>query len=88
MDHRLCKTTYIATNTTTTIDSNHSNVNIHTIVCPIALTGTATFQDVGSPTTYFVLPIGTIGTIILDAVFPNGLAVVTSAADKLLVTTY
>lgn len=80
------KPTYISTQTTTTIYTG-GNVQIHTVICPIALTGTATFQDTGSPTTYFVLPIGSIGCFILDCNFPNGLAVVTSAADKLIVST-
>lgn len=78
--------TYISTATTTNITTG--NVQIHTIVCPIALTGTATFQDrAGSPVAYFVLPIGSIGTFIFDVNLPNGLAVVTSAADKLIVNT-
>lgn len=80
------QTKYIATATTTTIQSA-GNISIHTVVCPIALTGTATFQDTGSPTTYFVLPIGSIGSFRLDCICANGLAVVTSAADKLIVTT-
>jgi len=80
------KLTYISSATTTTIQTG-GNISIHTIVCPIALTGTATFRDTGSPTTYFVLPIGTIGTLFIDSTLPNGLQVVTSAADKLLVTT-
>lgn len=80
--------TYISTSTTTTIEGASKNISIHTVVCPIALTGTATFEDVtGSPVTYFVLPIGSIGTLRLDAIFPNGLKVVTSASDKLIITT-
>lgn len=80
--------TYIATQTTTTIEGGAKNITIHTVICPIALTGTATFTDIaGSPITYFVLPIGSIGTLRLDAIYPNGLKVVTSAADKLIVTT-
>ena len=78
---------YISSATTTSIVSS-GNVSIHTINCPIALTGTATFQSTESvPTVYFVLPIGSIGSFVLDATFPLGLAVVTSAADKLIVTT-
>lgn len=80
--------TYIATQTTTTIEAGTKNITIHTINCPIALTGTATFEDVaGSPATYFVLPIGSIGSFRFDSICPNGLKVVTSAADKLIVTT-
>ncbi len=80
--------TYISSATTTTIEGGPKNITIHTITCPIALTGTATFEDVtGSPVTYFVLPIGSIGTFRLDSVCANGLKVVTSAADKVLITT-
>lgn len=79
--------TYISTATTTTVAAA-GNITVHTINCPIALIGTATFQDVAtSPATYFVLPIGTIGSIRLDSVFANGLKIVTSAGDKLIVTT-
>ncbi len=80
--------TYIATNTTTTIEAAAKNITIHTVVCPIATTGTVTFTDIaGSPATYFVLPIGSIGTLRFDTIFGNGLKVVTSAADKVMVTT-
>lgn len=82
-----CKSTYIASATTTTIESLNRNIYIHTVTCPIATTGTVTFQDVTTPTTYFVLPIGSIGSFVIDAKYPNGLAVVTSAADKVIVTT-
>jgi L-lactate utilization protein LutC len=79
--------TYISSATTTTIASG-VNVTVHTVVCPIATTGTVTLQSTaGSPATYCVLPIGSIGTLILDSVCPNGLAVVTSAGDKVIVTT-
>ncbi len=79
--------TYISTATTTTIQSA-GNITIHTITCPIATTGTVTFNDVtGSPVTYFVLPIGSIGSFRLDSICANGLKVVTSAADKVIVTT-
>lgn len=80
--------TYIATQTTTTIEAAAKNITIHTVNCPIALTGTATFTDIaGSPATYFVLPIGTIGSLRFDSACANGLKVVTSAADKLIITT-
>lgn len=86
MDPRY-QTSYIATQTTTTVIAS-GNGEIHTVNCPIALTGTATFTDVaGSPATYFVLPIGSIGSFRLDVSTPNGLKVVTSAADK-VITTY
>lgn len=77
--------TYIATATTTVIEAA-TNITIHTITCPIALTGTATFQD-SAASAYFVLPIGSIGSFRLDSVCPKGLSVVTSAGDKLIVTT-
>lgn len=77
--------TYISTATTTTIAAS-GNITIHTVNCPIALTGTATFQD-SAASAYFVLPIGSIGSFVLDSICPKGLSVVTSAGDKLIVTT-
>lgn len=77
--------TYISTATTTVIQAA-GNISIHTVNCPIALTGTATFQN-ASAAAYFVLPIGSIGSFRLDMVCANGLSVVTSAGDKLIVTT-
>jgi hypothetical protein len=77
--------TYIATNTTTHVVTA-LNCTLHTVVCPIALTGTATFQDLAAAA-YFVLPIGSIGSFTFDCILPNGLDVVTSAADKLIITT-
>ncbi len=74
---------YIATNTTTVVSTG--TTFIHTIVCPIATTGTVTLEDAAG-TDYFVLPIGSIGTFLLDVVCPNGASVVTSAADKVVVT--
>lgn len=76
---------YIATATTTVVQAA-GNVSIHTVNCPIALTGTATFQDAAAAA-YFVLPIGSIGSFRLDTVCGNGLSVVTSAADKLILAT-
>lgn len=78
------RTKAISTATTTSVTTAGKNMKIHTVVCPKALTGTATFQDT-SASAYFVLPIGSIGTFILDSVFPNGLDVVTSAGDTVLV---
>lgn len=78
-------TTYISSATTTAIAAS-GNITIHTVVCPIALTGTATFQD-SAASAYFVLPIGSIGSFRLDCACPKGLSVVTSAGDKLIVTT-
>ncbi len=88
MNPIVCKTTYISSNTTTHIQTGSVAINIHTIACPIATTGTVTFRDTGTPTTYFVLPIGSIGTFILDIVCSNGLDVVTSASDKVIITTW
>lgn len=80
--------TYIATQTTTVIEGSAKNISIHTVNCPIATTGTVTFEDItGSPVIYFVLPIGSIGSFIFDSICSNGLKVVTSAADKVIVTT-
>lgn len=77
--------TAIKTATTTTIASA-GNITIHTVICPKALAGTATFQS-GTAAEYFVLPIGSIGSFLLDSCYPAGLAVVTSAGDTVLVTT-
>jgi len=74
--------TYIATQTTTSISTGKTL--LHSVVCPIALTGTATFQDTAA-TAYFVLPIGSIGTLTFDCALNKGLAVVTSAGDKLII---
>ena len=76
---------YISSATTTVIQAA-GNLTIHTVTCPIALTGTATFQD-SAASAYFVLPIGSIGSFRLDSVCAKGLSVVTSAGDKLIVTT-
>jgi len=77
--------TSIATATTTVIAAS-GNITIHTINVPIALTGTATFQNAAAGA-YFVLPIGTVGSFRFDTMCPSGLSVVTSAADRLIVTT-
>lgn len=79
------KTTYIATATTTVVAAT-GNITVHTITCPIALTGTATFQN-NAAAAYYVLPIGSIGSFRIDGVCALGLSVVTSAADKLIITT-
>lgn len=76
---------YISTQATTVVQAA-GNVTIHTVNCPIALTGTATFQDAAA-TAYFVLPIGSIGSFRLDTICGNGLSVATSAADKLIIAT-
>lgn len=77
---------YISTQTTTHVVTGTENLTVHTVICPIATTGTVTFQDTVTPTTYFVLPIGSVGSFRLDIVLPAGLDVVTSAGDKVIVT--
>lgn len=80
-----CRGTYISSATTTNITAGKTF--LHTIVCPIATTGTVTVQDrAGTPNVYFVLPIGSIGTLTLDIELTNGLAVVTSAGDNCIIT--
>lgn len=80
--------TAITTQTTTVIEAGAKNLTIHTVNCPKATSGTVTFEDIAaSPNSYFVLPIGSIGSLRFDSVCPNGLKVVTSAADTVLVTT-
>ncbi len=80
--------TYITTNTTTHIATSGSGV-VHTVVIPKTTTGTVTFQSIaGTPVIYFVFPASTIaGSYLLDGVFGNGLDVVTSASDVVIVTT-
>jgi len=82
------KPTLISTQTTTTIAATGGGV-IHTINIHITTTGTVTFQSTAAtPVVYFVLPVATVAnSYLLDVVFGNGLAVVTSAADNLMVTT-
>lgn len=74
---------YISTQTTTTLATG--SVQVHTITFPIAATGAVTLTDTAG-TSYAVFSIGAVGTMILDCVFPNGLKVVTAAADKVLVS--
>lgn len=81
-----CQLTAISSATTTSIVPVGKKVFLHTISCPKATTGTVTVTDAGSPTTYFVLPAASIGSFILDIALPNGLKVVTSAGDTVLVT--
>lgn len=78
------QTIYISSATTTNIETNGRQIRIGTVCCPKALAGTATFQDKDGAA-YFVLPIGSINTQIINGIFPNGLSVVTSAGDTLLV---
>jgi len=81
------QTKYISTATTTTLALAGRNSKIHTIVIPKTTTGTVTFQDkTGTPVTQFVLPASTVaGTYIIDSVFGNGLDVITSQADVVII---
>ncbi len=78
---------YISTNKTTHVQANGSSSVVHTVVVPKTTTGTVTFQSTASPAvTYFVLPASTIaGSYLFDAVCGNGLDVVTSASDVVIV---
>ena len=78
--------TAISTATTTNIETNSRQIKLHTVICPKATTGTVTFNDKAG-TTYFVLPIGSIGTFIFDINLPNGLSIVTSAGDTVIANT-
>lgn len=77
---------YISTNTTTHVQPT-SNCTVHTVVIPKTTSGSVTFQSTAAtPVTYFVLPAATIaGSYIFDAVCSNGLDVVTSASDVVIV---
>lgn len=77
---------YISTATTTHVVTGSNNLTLHTVVCPVATGGDITFQDVVTPTTYFVLPAGSVGSFRLDLVLPLGLDVVTASADKVILT--
>lgn len=94
-----CKPTYISTSATTYIAGTISaaglatNVvtGLHTVVIPIALVGTAKFRDVkAGGATYFILPIGSIGTLTFDCTLPMGLQVAlsSSSSDKIIVNTW
>lgn len=77
---------YTATATAQTLQST-GGIMVHTVSSPIATVGTYTAKDGAGSATYFVLPIGTIGSIVLDAIFPNGLQITqSSAADKTITT--
>lgn len=82
------KTKYISTNTTTNLAVAGRNCKIHSISIPKNTTGTVTFRDkTGTPVTQFVLPASTVaGCYIIDAVFGNGLDVVTSASDTVIIS--
>lgn len=76
--------TFISTATTTAIATG--TVILHTISFPIATTGTVTIEK-SDGTDYFVFPIGSINCHLYDIALPGGLSVVTSAGDKVVVTT-
>ncbi len=61
------------------------NLTIHTIVSPVASTGTYLLKN-GAFATIATFPIGTIGTLLLDASIPNGAYLVSSATDNVIVT--
>jgi hypothetical protein len=75
---------YISTMTTTSVASGR--MTLHTVVCPLALTGSLVFEDTASsPNTYFVIPAGSQGTFLFDCVLNNGLQVISSYADKVII---
>ncbi len=77
---------YISSNTTTHVQPTGSST-VHTVVIPKTTSGTVTFQSTAaSAVTYFILPAATIaGTYLFDCVCANGLDVVTSASDVVIV---
>lgn len=77
------KTTAVSGTLPVVVGATARNCKIHTIVCPKATSGTVTVSD--GTTAYFTLPVGSIGTFILDAVFANGVTVTNSAADTVLI---
>ncbi len=81
--------TYITTNTTTHIAAIGVDAVVHTVIIPKTTSGTVTFQSLAAtPVVYFVLPAATIaGSYLLDTVCGNGLDVVTSASDVVIVNT-
>ena len=82
---------FVVTGTTAAVviaASGHNSI-IHTITAPKAVTGTITVanKNATTPVTLFTLPIGTVGSIILDAVFMDGLTLaLTATTDVVLVT--
>jgi len=83
------KPTYISTQTTTHIEPIGSETIIHTVIIPKTTSGTVTFQSLAAtPVVYFVLPAATIAdSYLFDSVCGNGLDVVTSAGDVVIVNT-
>lgn len=83
------KPTYITTNTTTHIEPIGSETVVHTVIIPKTTTGTVTFQSLATtPVVYFLLPASTIAnSYLFDTTCGNGLDVVTSASDVVIVNT-
>lgn len=77
--------TFITTATTTTI-AGAGNITVHTISFPKATAGTVTVQNAAGDS-LFVFPVASIGSMILDIIFPVGLKIVTASADAVIVTT-
>ncbi len=75
-----------AAGSTTTVAAL-GNVTVHTVNFPKATVGTTIFYS-SALVAYNTFPIGSIGSMILDASYPNGLLVVTgSPLDFVTVTT-
>ena len=84
MDNRFFSPNYIHTMTTTVIAAS-GHVEVGTVVIPKTTSGTITFQDQAG-TAYFVFPSSTVaGSYRFNSIFGNGLSIVTSAADTLIV---
>lgn len=73
------------TTATTAVMATSGNVTVHSVNFPKATTGTLTLQS-GTGGSIMVFPIGSIGAMILDAVYPSGLQAVTSAEDSVVIT--
>lgn len=73
---------FISTATDTPIGTG--NVFVHTISFPKATAGIVTLEQTDG-TDYIALPVGTIGCLIFDSVFPSGLSVKTASADFVIV---
>lgn len=87
MQHSYYEKTQITTNTTTSIVATADLVVLHTVIIPVTTTGTVSFQDI-SGNVYFTLPVATVaGTYsFTDVPLKQGLKVVTSAADNVILT--
>ena len=65
-----------------------SNLTVHTVVSPKASAGVISLKNPTTFASYVDFPVGTIGTLILDASFPAGLSVYLSGADAAVCITY